>query len=222
MPSADSPAAVVFDCDGLLLDTESAWTRAETVLYAARGVEFTLEHKRELLGTSGPRARGLIEQHLNAPGQGDALVDELHDLVDIEVRREAPPQPGAEALVAALRAQGTPLGLASNSPRVHVDLALEVSGLAGCFDAVLSAAETGAPKPAPDVYLAMCALLGAQPAESVALEDSQTGVASARAAGMVVVGVPSLPGLELAEAHVVAASLEAPDVWRAVGLRVAA
>jgi len=95
-------------------------------------------------------------------------------------------------------------------------------GLAGCFDAVLSAAETGAPKPAPDVYLAMCALLGAQPAESVALEDSQTGVASARAAGMVVVGVPSLPGLELAEAHVVAASLEAPDVWRAVGLRVAA
>jgi HAD superfamily hydrolase (TIGR01509 family) len=216
------PAAVVFDCDGLLLDTESAWTRAEEVLYRRHGSAFTLEHKRELLGTSGPRARAILERHLGMEGRGDELMVELVELVTPEVARSAPPQPGAPELVAALRAAGVPVGLASNSSRAHVDLALEVSGLAGAFDSILVAHDVARPKPAPDVYLASCAALGAPPEQAVGLEDSHTGVAAVLAAGMTCVAVPSIPGLELPEAHVIAPSLAAAEVWSALGLRLAA
>src|SRR4051812_20872071 len=121
------PAAVVFDCDGLLLDTESAWTTGEAVLYRRHGAEFTLDHKRELLGTSGPKARATIERHLGLPGRGADLAAELLELVLAEVARSAPPQPGARELVAALRTAGVPIGVASNSPWVLVELALRVS-----------------------------------------------------------------------------------------------
>ena len=221
MPST-LPEAVVFDCDGLLLDTESAWTRAEEVLYRRHGKVFTLEHKRELLGTSGPRARAILERHLDAAGQGDAIMAELVELVMPEVERSAPPQPGAAELVAALRAQGVPVGVATNSSREHVGAALRVSGLAGCFDSVISAQDVARPKPAPDVYLASCEALGAAPERAIGLEDSHTGVAAVRAAGMLCIGVPSRPGTVLEEADVLAPSLDAPEVWAALGLRLAA
>ncbi len=85
---------------------------------------------------------------------------------------------------------------------------LEIVGFADRFDVVLSAHEVAAPKPAPDPYLEACRRLGVEPGPAViALEDSPTGVAAARAAGLTVIGVPSLEGIELAEAHHVAASL---------------
>jgi len=222
MPAPSPPAAVIFDCDGLLLDTESAWSRAEAVLYDRRGHVFTLAHKRELLGTSGARARAIIERHLGAPGEGEALMAELHELVFAEAARSAPPQPGATELLGALRGQGVPVGVASNSPAAFVDLALRVAGLHGAFDVVVTADMVERPKPAPDVYEAACRALGAPPQRAVALEDSPTGVAAARAAGLFVVGVPSLEGVTLPEADLEVASLRAADVWRAVGLRLAA
>jgi len=218
----DPPAAVVFDCDGLLLDTESAWTRGEEVLYRRHGVEFTLAHKQELLGTSAERAREIFERHLELPGGGDRLGAELVELVMAEVARTAPPMPGAVELVGALRAQGVPVGLASNSPRVMVEQALRTAGLEGAFDALVTAEEVARPKPEPDVYLAAAQALGAAPQDAIALEDSHTGVGAALAAGLFVIGVPSLAGVALAEAHLVAPSLEAPEVWRAAGLRLAA
>jgi beta-phosphoglucomutase-like phosphatase (HAD superfamily) len=83
---------------------------------------------------------------------------------------------------------------------------------------VVTADDVPRAKPAPDVYLAAAAALGARPADCAALEDSQTGVAAAKTAGMFVIGVPSLPGVRLDEADVVAASLEDPRVWEALGL----
>ena len=222
MRAPDRPAAVVFDCDGLLLDTESAWTRAEVVLYERHGHEFTLDHKRELLGTSGPAAEVTIERHLEMPGAGPALLDELGELIFVEIGRSAPPQPGAVELLRALRAEGVPVGVASNSAGPLVELALRVAELEGAFDTVVTADRVAHPKPAPDVYHAACDELGADPASAVALEDSPTGVAAARAAGMYVVGVPSLEGVSLAEAHLRAPSLDAPEVWGAAGLRMAA
>lgn len=203
----EPPEAVVFDCDGLLLDTESAWTRAEATQYAGRGVRFTLEHKRDLIGASGPRAEAALERHLSAPGEGAALMAELHVLVHDEVARAAPPQPGALELLDALRTARIPVGLASNSPRPIVELALRTTGLDMAFASVLTADDVAQPKPAPDVYLASCAALGASPERSVALEDSPTGVAAAVAAGMFVFGVPSLEGIVLSEAHRVERSL---------------
>jgi HAD superfamily hydrolase (TIGR01509 family) len=212
----------VFDCDGLLLDTESAWTRGEEVLYRRYGSEFTLAHKQELLGASATRAQELFERHLGLPGSGAELGAELLELVFEEVAAAAPPQPGARELVAAVGAAGIPAGIASNSPSALVALALRVAGLDGAFDCVVTADQVADPKPAPDVYAASCRALGADPGAAIALEDSHTGVAAALAAGMFVIGVPSLEGVELAEAHLCAPSLHATDVWGALGLRVAA
>lgn len=206
------PAAVVFDCDGLLLDTESAWTRAEEVLYAQHGMTFALHHKQELIGTSGPRAEATIERHLRLPGEGGGLMAALHVLVLDEVVRAAPIQPGALELIERLQANGIPIGVASNSPRTIVERALRTAGLETTFASVLTPEDVARPKPAPDVYLASCAALGAPPEQAMALEDSPTGVASARAAGMHVIGVPSLEGVTLEGAHEVVASLHDVDL----------
>ncbi len=215
-----APAAIVFDCDGLLLDTETVWTRAQVRLFSSRGRTFTMEHKREMVGTSGAHAEATLERQLDAPGEGPALMDDLHAMTHEEMVRGAEPMPGARALVDALRGR-VPIGLASNSPRTLVDIALEVSGFAGLFDAVLSGYEVAAPKPAPDVYVEISRRLGAAPVDTVALEDAPTGLASARAAGMFVIAIPSLAGVELEGADLLAGSLIEPAVHAALGLEVA-
>jgi HAD superfamily hydrolase (TIGR01509 family) len=217
------PACVIFDCDGLLVDSESAWTRAEATLYERHGIAFTLEHKHELLGTSGPVAIATLERHLGlAEGDGAALLGELNQLALEEVKRAAPALPGAVELVAALAEAGVPIGVASNSPHVLVDASLRSAGLQDAFAAVVSAQDVAHGKPAPDVYLEACRRLDADPGASIALEDSPTGVQAARAAGLHVIGVPSLEGVQLPGANTVAASLLAPAVYAAVGLRLAA
>jgi HAD superfamily hydrolase (TIGR01509 family) len=216
------PAAVIFDNDGLTLDTEQAWTRAETALFARYGSVFTDDHKRDLLGSARAIAAAKLERLLALPGRGFALVDELHDLVMAELDHGAPPMPGARELVGALRVRGVPVGLASNSPRIFLQRALEASGMTGAFDATVAGDEVAHPKPAPDAYLAAARALGADPGACVALEDSQTGVAAAKGAGMFVIGVPSFPGVTLPEADLVAASLQDDAVREALGLRAAA
>ena|SRR5579871_2696873 len=211
--------AVVFDNDGLLLDTEEAWTRGERELFERRGVEFTAEHKRELLGTSARAAAAALEVMLDAPGRGALLIAELGMLVLEEMRHHAPPRPGAVELLGRLADAGIPAGLASNSPRVLVDRALATSGIApSTFAAILTADVVAVAKPAPDIYLAACAALGSEPARTMALEDSPTGVAAAVAAGCFTVGVPSIDGVSLDQAALVAGSLVAPAIMTALGL----
>jgi HAD superfamily hydrolase (TIGR01509 family) len=198
------PAAVLFDNDGLLLNTEVLWTRAEIVLFERRGATFTIEHKRELIGSSGPVAETTVERMLGLPGEGAALMAELHELVMEEARHGVEPMPGALALLEVIT---VPVGVASNSPRSFVERTLDVSGLRDRFGCVLSADDVAHPKPAPDIYIELARGLGADPAQCVALEDSPTGVAAARAAGAFVIGVPSLEGIVLEDADLVAASL---------------
>ena len=211
--------AIVFDNDGLLLDTEHAWTRAETLLFERHGETFTAEHKRELIGTSRGQSAAKVERMLGLPGQGEALMDELHEHVMEELAAGVPARPGAVELLHAVRAAGVPVGLASNSSREFVERALAVAQLAnGQFDVVVSADDVATPKPAPDLYLAACAALGAAPARAAALEDSQPGVASARAAGLFVIAVPYFPDTELEGASLAAGSLADPSVAAALGL----
>jgi HAD superfamily hydrolase (TIGR01509 family) len=202
------PAAVVFDNDGLLLDTESVWTRAEQDLFKRRGIEFTPANKRELVGTSAEIAGGILERRLGELGRAAELIEELNDLVVAELEHGVEAMLGAAELLHRLRQRGTPIGLVSNSPLRFVQRSLEIVGFADHFDVVLSAHDVAAPKPAPDPYLEACRRLGVEPGpDVVALEDSPTGVAAARAAGLTVIGVPSLEGIELAEAHSIAESL---------------
>lgn len=212
------PAAVIFDHDGTLLETESAWWRAEVALFERYGREFTLEHKRTLLGTSPGRAGVLLAGILDRPeAEAGALSAALYDLAVAEVGRGVDAMPGAVELLHDLRAAGTPVGLASNSRRVFLEAALAGAGLGqDLFGVVLAAEDAGEPKPAPDLYLLAARALGADPGACVALEDSPTGVAAARAAGMTVVGVPSVEGIELT-ADLVVATLEDPRVRALTG-----
>jgi len=202
------PSAVVFDNDGLLLDTESVWTRAERDLFERRGIEFTAADKRELVGTSYEIAGGVLERRLGEPGNAAELMEELNALVVAELEHGVEAMVGARELLHALKERGTPIGLVSNSPLVFVKRSLEIVGFHDHFDVVLSAHEVAAPKPAPDPYLEACRRLGVEAGPSVvALEDSPTGVAAARAAGLTVIGIPSLEGIALEEAHHIAESL---------------
>ncbi len=205
---ATLPDAVIFDNDGLLLDTESVWTRAEEDLFERRGLQFTAADKLELVGTSAAIAGAILERRLGEPGRAEELIEELNELVVAELERGVEAMVGARELLAALAERDTPLALVSNSPIRFVRRSLQIVGLEDSFDVILSAHEVGAPKPAPDPYLEACRRLGIEPGPTVfALEDSPSGVAAAVAAGLTVIGIPSIEGLALDEAHHLADSL---------------
>src|SRR3954462_13382769 len=127
------PDAVVFDNDGLLLDTESVWTRAEEDLFELRGAEFTPADKLELVGTSAEIAGGILERRLGEPGRAWELIEELNDLVVAELEHGVEAMVGARELLERLAERGTPLGLVSNSPIRFVRRSLEIVGLDGRF-----------------------------------------------------------------------------------------
>ncbi|MFN8161760.1 MAG: HAD-IA family hydrolase [Solirubrobacterales bacterium] len=213
------PSAVIFDNDGLLLDTESVWTRGEQQLFERRGLEFTLEHKQEIVGSPAHIAGAILERRLGEPGRAEELIAELDELVMAELGNGVEEMVGARGLVEELRARAVPIALVSNSPRPFIEKALGEAGLADAFGAIVSGHEVPAPKPEPDPYLEACRRLGVEPGRAVvALEDSPTGVASARAAGLTVIGVPSVPGVELPAAHHAGNSLEDEPVLRRLGL----
>ena len=171
------------------------------------GVPFSMKLKRRLLGTALDRAGELLAKWVGEPPErapvlAEALITAYRDAVT-ELGVE--PMPGAAALVVAL-SDRVPIAVASNTSEADTRHALARSGLPEVFAAIACAGDGIAPKPAPDVYLAACAALGTHPSMAVALEDSPTGVAAARAAGMRVIGVPSTPGVPL-DAHRVVGSL---------------
>lgn len=215
-PGSQPP--VVFDMDGILLDSEAAWTRAETRLFARYGRTYGAEEKRLLIGGSLEDTAGHMERLLGRPGGSSDLLHELLELAAEEFAGPVEPMAGALELVGELRDLGRPMAVASNSERRLVDLALTGSGLADSFGAVVAGDEVPYPKPAPDLYLKACRRLGISPHRAVAVEDSPRGAAAARAAGLFVVGIPYLPDLPV-EADLVASSLKDPAVRAALDLR---
>lgn len=198
--------AIVFDCDGLLAQTEAAWTRAETAVFREHGHDFGPEQKQILIGGTLASGGEAMAEYLGLPGTGPALAARLADLVAQELAAGTPALPGARDMAELLRHRGIPIAVASNSPRNFVDAALGSAGLADLFQVIVAFDDVAHGKPAPDLYVTACARLGAEPARSVAFEDSRTGVTSARAATMFVIGVPSIPGAVL-DAHVTYDSL---------------
>ncbi|MCC6754917.1 MAG: HAD family phosphatase [Solirubrobacterales bacterium] len=213
------PEAVLFDNDGLLLDTEAVWSRAEQELFEIRGLEFTIEHKRSLVGSSAKIAGRKLAGFLGEPGRDVEIMDELNDLVLAELEGGVDAMVGARELVDLLRLAGVPIALVSNSPRRFIERSHEVAGTGLPFDAVISGHEVPEAKPAPDAYLEACRQLGVEPGKRVvALEDSPSGITAAVAAGLFAIGIPSVPGIDLDQADLVAASLEAEPVLHALGI----
>jgi HAD superfamily hydrolase (TIGR01509 family) len=201
--------AVVFDMDGLLLDTEVLWQKAEEALFAAHGGVFSHEDKMQVIGTSfDVTARYFAERLGEPPERGPALVHEMTETMYAFVQHEVGGRPGALELVARLRGR-VPLGLASNSPRRLVDAALASAGLTDVFAAIVTSEDVIHAKPAPDIYLEACRRLGSLPSETLALEDSASGVAAAKAAGLTCIAVPQYAETDVTAADRVIDSLEA-------------
>ena len=200
--------AVVFDMDGLLLDTEILWHRAEVALFRRHGGEFSWNDKMAVIGTSFAFTARYFAERLGRPlGEGDALVREMIEIMHGELQRDVEGRPGAVELVARLRGR-TRLGLASNSPRLLVDTALATAGLVGAFEAIVTSDDVEHAKPAPDLYLLACQRLGVAPADALALEDSPSGVAAAKAAGHTCFAVPQFAEADVSAADRVIDSLE--------------
>jgi HAD superfamily hydrolase (TIGR01509 family) len=196
--------AVVADCDGTLVATETLWGLAERAVCERHGGAWSMDLKRRLVGRSIAESAAAIAAWCGVSAFAVSAA-ELHEAYAlVQAREPVAAKPGAAALLDDLAARGIPVAVASNSTADEVRAAL---GGAGLLDRVVSIHTPGgglAPKPAPDVFLAACRALGVEPARAVALEDSQAGLDAATAAGLTTVGVPSLPGQDLSAAHVVA------------------
>lgn len=203
-------SAIVFDCDGLLLDTEPAWTVGEAAVFAESGFDFGPARKKLVIGKSITAACAAMADHFGRPGTGAELVVRLLELVEAQLLLGVAPLPGVVALLDGL-GDRVLIAVASNSPRRFLDVSLAGSGLADRFAVTVSADEVEYPKPHPELYRETFARLGADPTRGVALEDSATGIASARASGAFVLTVPSLPGGNL-DGDYITASLADPAV----------
>jgi HAD superfamily hydrolase (TIGR01509 family) len=184
MPAArsetDLPAAAVFDCDGLLIDSAACWRLAYERVLAIDGRSLDEELLERLNGSSVPAAASALR----------VTSDALH--AELRLAFQAGPlsaRPGAHALLTQLHGR-LPMAVATNAPRELVALALERAGL-GAYLTVIASADTLPEKPAPAIYLAACELLGAHPTRAVALEDSPIGAAAAKAAGLRLIYIPS-------------------------------
>ncbi len=194
------PAAVIFDMDGLLLDTERRYE--EAFLAACRELRFTVPQETYLrcLGTDAATTRGILGEALGDPDRYAALERRWLELYDnLTNVRPAEPKPGARDLLDALRRHRIPTGLATSTARAEAARHLRQAGLLREFSCLICGGETPRGKPHPDPYLAASAALDAPPAACWALEDSDNGVRSAHAAGLTVFQVPDVlePGPEV-------------------------
>lgn len=212
----ERPAAVVFDSDGVLLDSEPAWKAARIELFERHGRTFGEDENRQAVGTGVAGTGRLLSRLLGRPDRAGDLSDEFEVLLSGEMAKGVRPLPGALELAEELRGS-VPIAVASNSPREILAGALEAAGLSDAFDVVIGVDEVSEAKPAPDLYLTASERLGALPAESIAVEDSPAGVAAARAAGLYVIGIPSLAGVAL-EADMTADSLDDVAVRERLGV----
>ncbi|MDQ2940867.1 MAG: HAD family phosphatase [Chloroflexota bacterium] len=209
MPPIGRFGAVVFDMDGLLLDTEVLWQRAEEELFRRHGDRFTQADKLTVMGTSfAMTARYFAERLGRAEEQGTELVAELRQLMHGLLQEQVSSRPGAVELVARLLADGVRLALASNSSRFLVDTALATAGLTDAFETIVTSDDVEHAKPAPDIYLLACARLGVEPWDTLALEDSAPGIEAAKAAGLACIAVPQFAETDVSAADRVIDSLE--------------
>ena len=185
-----SVEAVIFDLDGVLLDSEQAWDQARRDLVAETGGTWTDAATRDMMGMSSREWPVYVRDALKVPMTADEInADVVRRMVE-GYRTSLPLLSGAREAVERIAARW-PIGLASSSNREVIDEVLEAMGVADRFAATVSSEEVDRGKPAPDVYLEAARRLGVEPAKTVAIEDSENGIRSARAAGMRVLVVPN-------------------------------
>ena len=183
--------ALIFDMDGVLADSEPVYYAAMQSTLAPLGIEITDEHQRAVMGSSIENTWRYFAETFDLKGPLDTLIDSY----DLQLRSLLADVhetlPGVRQLIPQLRQRRIPIAVASSSLPEWIDALLIGLGLQDAFDAAVSAREAGASKPAPDVYLLAAHRLNADHTRCIAVEDTPTGLASAKAAGMYVVQVRS-------------------------------
>jgi HAD superfamily hydrolase (TIGR01509 family) len=203
--------AVVFDLDGVLIQSEEVWDSVRERYVRERGGRYDEEVQRAMMGMSAPEWSAYLHEDAGVPDDPATINRDVVERMLAAYRRDLPLLPGAVEAVRRM-ADAYPLALASSSNREVFEEVLELAGIAECFRATVSSEEVARGKPAPDVYLESARRLGVAPERSAAIEDSHAGIRSAEAAGMRVIAIPnaSYPpddeALELAD--VVLASLD--------------
>ncbi len=196
--------------DGTLVDTEPYWLTAETALVESFGGTWSMEDGLQLVGSSLERAAIILQSR--GVGMGvDEIVELLTDRVLEQIVVAVPWRPGARELLSALRDAGIPTGLVTMSIGRMAEHVAGALGFAG-FDAIVSGDQVSAGKPDPECYLRAAELLGVDPARSVAIEDSEYGVAAGVAAGMATIAVPLHVPLPQSRAYTLWESLEGRSI----------
>jgi HAD superfamily hydrolase (TIGR01509 family) len=181
--------AVVFDLDGVIIDSEPVWEQVRRQVVAENGGHWAADAQQRLMGMSTGEWARYLSEDLGVglpPDQVAALVIER---MAARYTERLPLMPGAVTAVRGLAARW-PLGLASSSPRSLIGTVLDAAGLRSSFAATLSTEQVARGKPAPDIYLAVAGELGRRPDACAAVEDSTNGLRSAAAAGLRVIAVP--------------------------------
>jgi HAD superfamily hydrolase (TIGR01509 family) len=182
--------AVVFDLDGVIIDSEHVWDEVRQQLAEERGGRWNENASRDMMGMSSPEWSRYMRDVVGLTEEPKEISGEVVRRLEDRYRRELPLIAGAEHAVERI-AERWPLALASSSNRELIDLVLESSGLGQYFTASVSSEEVARGKPAPDVFLEAARRLDAEPTRCAAVEDSENGILAAKAAGMRTIAIPN-------------------------------
>jgi HAD superfamily hydrolase (TIGR01509 family) len=206
MTVARRPAAVLWDMDGTLVDTEPYWIATEFALAEEYGGSWSQEHALHLVGNDLLESGRYIQQHMPLPLEPAEIVERLLDGVVAQVERAVPWRPGARELLAELTRDGMPCALVTMSyERFVAPILAQLPP--GSFQVVVTGDQVSRGKPDPEPYLSAARQLGVDPAHCVAIEDSETGCRSAESAGCTVLAVPHHVPVEPGERRVLADTL---------------
>ena len=181
--------AVVFDLDGVLVDSEPVWEQVRRQVVAEHGGQWAPDAQRRLMGMSTPEWAAYLSRDLGVGLSPDQVATLVVDRMAARYADQVPLMDGAAEAVHRIAARW-PLGVASSSPPRLIETVLRSAGLRSCFSAAMSTEQVARGKPAPDIYLAVAAALGFPPGDCAAVEDSANGLRSAAAAGLRVIGIP--------------------------------
>jgi len=192
MSRLDRFQAVIFDMDGLLVDSEIVWHAAEEDLFKSLGVDYTTEARSLVVGMRVDEFMTVLHKHFNLTQPIEELVAQLNQMMVDRIPTQVKTKPGAPELLTFLKGRGALMAVASNSSAAIIDVTMKAQGWNDLFPIQCTADDEKAGKPAPDVYLTAARRLGVDPAQSVGVEDSPRGAQGVVNAQMTCLAVPDL------------------------------
>ncbi len=204
--------AVVFDLDGLMFDTEALFFRVASEMLRDRGKVFTLEIMRAMIGRQPAESALAFRSMSGVADEPEALMAEAKERFLARIDTDIRPMPGLMTLLDHLKGLGLPLAVGTSSAREYAERLLVGHGVRDRFAVVLAREDVARHKPDPEIYRTAAALLGSEPASTLVLEDTPTGLAAAKGSGAFAVGIPHLhsPASDLGTADLIVGSLDDP------------